>query len=102
MACIRGLTSFVEILFNNAAKIPKFEECFPASVYHAAIAGILKQGVERLDNVRQTAGEHLGRLLSFSLPPVEDPSPWRIEGDEMMKALFLRYVSSFASSGAIL
>lgn len=93
MACIRGLTSFVEILFNSAAEIPKFEEYLPAPAYHAAIAGILKQGVERLDNVRQTAGEHLRRLLLLSLPPVEDPSPWRIEGDEMMKALFLRYAS---------
>lgn len=91
MACIRGLTSFVEILFANAAKIPNFEDYLPAPVYHTAIAGILKQGVERLDNVRQTAGEHVGRLLLLSLPTVEDPSPWRIEGEETMKALFLRY-----------
>ena len=100
MACIRGLTSFAEILFNNAAKIPKFEEYFPAPLYHAAIAGILKQGVERLDNVRQMAGEHLRRLLLLPLPPIEDPSPWQIEGYEMMTTLFLKYVSPpFSSSG---
>jgi len=89
MACIRGLTNFAEVLFPNAATIPDFAECLPASKYHAAVSGILRQGVERLDNVRQTAGEHISRLLVLPLPDVANSEQWRIEGQTLMEDLFL-------------
>lgn len=92
MACIRGLTSFAEALFSNAVAIPYFADYLPASKFHAAIAGILRQGVERLDNVRQTAGEHISRLLVLPLPTTAGSIQWRIEGEALMKDLFLRYV----------
>lgn len=94
MACIRGLTSFVQVLFPYAAAIPQFTDCLPASKYHTAISGILRQGVERLDNVRQTAGEHIVSLIQLALPNITNPGPWSIEGEALMKDLFLRYASS--------
>lgn len=92
MACIRGLTNFAERLFSNAVTISNFGEYLPASKYHAAISGILRQGVERLDHVRQTAGEHMSRLLVLPLPAVVNSKQWCIEGEMLMKDLFLRYV----------
>jgi hypothetical protein len=86
------LTNITEVLFSNAATIPNFAEYLQASKYHVAVSGILKQGVERLDNVRQIAGEHISRLLVLPLPTVADAGQWHIEGQELMKDLFLTYV----------
>jgi len=49
----------------------------------------LKQGVERLDNVRQQAGRHFLRLLALPLPQVPNPETWQIHGFSSMKELFL-------------
>jgi hypothetical protein len=90
MACIRGLTLYSEVLFSNAAIISNFEEYLPPSMYHNAVGGILKQGVERLDGVRQEAGEYFCRLLHLPLPQIPAAERWRIHGDTLMKQLFLR------------
>jgi hypothetical protein len=89
MVCIRGLTAFAEILFSKSSSLPRFAEYLPGSKYHAAVSGILRLGVERLDNVRQTAGEHISRLLVLPLPAVADSRLWQIEGETLMKNLFL-------------
>jgi hypothetical protein len=89
IACIRGLTSFIEILFSHADGIPDFEAYLPPGLYHEAIGGILKQGVERLDGVRQEAGEHFLRLLLIPLPTVATAKLWQIQGDLLMRELFL-------------
>ena len=92
-ACIKGLASGAETLIVNAAIIPNLAEYLPPYKYHEAIAGILKQGVERLDNVRQQAGVQVVRLLSLALPKAPDAEAWRIHGDQLMKDLFLKYVN---------
>ncbi|PSR74806.1 hypothetical protein PHLCEN_2v9520 [Hermanssonia centrifuga] len=92
IVCVKGLASFAEILITDAAAMPHFAEYLPASRYHDAVAGILKQGVERLDNVRQQAGEQLLRLLVLPSPAVPQSEAWLIEGDHLMKELFLRRV----------
>jgi tubulin-specific chaperone D len=51
---------------------------------------MLKQGVERLDNVRQEVGENITRLLLLPQPAVASGELWRIHGKELMKELFLR------------
>ncbi|OCH86383.1 TBCD protein [Obba rivulosa] len=89
MACIKGLTSVAETLFTHASTLPNFEQYFPAGKYHNAIGGILKQGVERLDNVRQQAGECFVSLLDLPLPPRLGAEQWRVRGEELMKELFL-------------
>lgn len=92
IVCVKGLASFAEVLITDAAAMPNFAEYLPASRYHDAVAGILKQGVERLDNVRQQAGEQLLRLLVLPSPAVPQSEAWLIEGDHLMKELFLRRV----------
>lgn len=91
IACVRGLASIIRTLFSCARELPDFASYLPPEKFHDAIAGTLKQGVERLDNVRQTAGESFLAILQLPPPAVPDPSPWKILGEKMMKDLFLRY-----------
>lgn len=91
VACVKGLASFAETLILNAALLPGFRAYLPAAKYHELLGGILKQGVERLDNVRQQAGAQFVRLLSLPLPQVDGAEAWRIYGDQILQDLFLRY-----------
>ena len=94
---MKGLTSFVQTLFTRAMSLPDLASYLPPEKYHDAIGGILKQGVERLDNVRQIAGENFLTLLLLPPPAVPDPAPWRLRGDGRMKELFLRYAMTSSS-----
>jgi tubulin-specific chaperone D len=97
MVCIQGLTTFSITLFKQSATLVDFNKYIPFERYHAAIAGILKQGVERLDNVRQQAGDCLKILLKSALPEVKDAESWQIRGLDMLKKLFLRcFIQSFS------
>ncbi|CAL1713099.1 unnamed protein product [Somion occarium] len=89
MVCIKGLADVAELFLTNAPRIPNFADYLPAKDYQRAVGGILKQGVERLDNVRQQAGHHFLRLLVLHLPDVPDIAQWRIHGESFMKELFL-------------
>ncbi len=88
MACVRGLTSVSEILISNARTIIRFEDYLTPSKYHLAVIGILKQGVERLDNVRQDAGECILRLLRLPLPDVKDAERWQLPSCGLLVELF--------------
>jgi hypothetical protein len=92
MVCIQGLTLISELLFRDAPSIPDFDGYFPPQKYHAAIAGILKQGVERLDNVRQQAGACFMKFLTLSAPSVSGGDRWSLPGLTLLQKLFLRYV----------
>jgi len=85
---VLGLSTFVQVLFAHSKALPKFIEYFPPEKYHAAIGGILKQGVERLDNVRQQTGTQFVKLLRSPLPEVDDKERWKIFGSERMIDLF--------------
>jgi hypothetical protein len=91
IACIEGLASFVEILISRASNIPNFAEYLPPDNFHAAIGGILKQGVERLDGVRQEVGDRFERLLQLTVPDIPSGDLWQIHGQSFMQKLFLRY-----------
>ncbi|RPD62432.1 ARM repeat-containing protein [Lentinus tigrinus ALCF2SS1-7] len=88
-SCVKGLTSFIQALFSHASALPDFAAYLPPEKFHDAIAGILKQGVERLDNVRQAAGENFLAILLLPSPAVADSAPWKIRGEQRMKELFL-------------
>ncbi|KAI0372156.1 TBCD protein [Pilatotrama ljubarskyi] len=88
-ACVKGLASFVETLFAHSAAVHDFPRYLPSDKFHGVIGGILKQGVERLDNVRHQAGESFVGLLLLPPPAVQDPRPWQIHGGAKMKELFL-------------
>lgn len=90
MACIKGLASFAETLFSRSKDISDLAEYFPPPKYHDAISGILKQGVERLDNVRLQAGQQFRKLLSLPLPETNNSERWRVHGEELVRRLFLR------------
>ncbi|EMD39955.1 hypothetical protein CERSUDRAFT_45983 [Gelatoporia subvermispora B] len=99
MACIKGLTSVVQTLAAHAAVLPTFEQYLPPAKCHSAIGGILKQGVERLDNVRQQAGECFTALLSSPLPSVPHAEHWRIRGERLMRELFIEHYSTSDAKG---
>ena len=92
ISCVFGLSTLVQILFTHSKSLPNFIEYFPPEKYHAAIGGILKQGVERLDNVRQQTGTQFVKLFRWPLPEVDDKERWKIFGTEMMDELFPRRV----------
>jgi len=95
IACIRGLTSFIGTLIDNACNISNFKQYLPSEKYHEAIRGILKQGVERLDNVRQESGECLRRILRLAPPAsVPDPGNWVISNSSFFTQLFIKWVNS--------
>lgn len=87
IACVQGLTSCIGDLFAVAASVENFEEYLPLPKYHHAVAGILKQGVERLDNVRQEVGACFARLLK--LPPVKSGGyTWSLPGLPLLEEIF--------------
>ncbi|KAI9058356.1 TBCD protein [Trametes sanguinea] len=88
-ACVRGLASFITTLFARAAMLPDLASYLPPESHHDAIGGILKQGVERLDNVRQQAGESFVNVLLLPLPTTPGAERWQIHGEAKMKELFL-------------
>lgn len=92
IACLRGLTAFCEILIPNAntVLVKSFDEFFPATKYHGIVAGVLKQGVERLDNVRQDAGECFQALLRQAPPGVRNGDAWTPQGLPLLRELFAR------------
>jgi hypothetical protein len=88
IACLRGLTDVTALLVEKATSIPDFNSYLPPSKLHVAVAQILKQGVERLDNVRQAAGECLARILELPLPAVPNAESWSLPGSSLLKELF--------------
>lgn len=88
IASIRGLSSVIEDLFRISGSLPDFRSFLPPHRYHAVIGRILRQGVERLDNVRQISGECFLRILGLQLPAVEQAESWRIKHIDLMKELF--------------
>ncbi|KAG6877463.1 hypothetical protein C0993_007080 [Termitomyces sp. T159_Od127] len=90
VACIQSLTTSIEVLMRNARTISAFQTYLPPSLIYSAVRGILKQGVERLDNVRQEAGECFLRLLYMPLPEVQNSTRWQLPGSSFLKQLFER------------
>ena len=88
ISCVLGLSTFTQILFTHSKSLPNFIEYFPPEKYHAAVGGILKQGVERLDNVRQQTGAQFMKLLCLPLPEVDGKERWKIFGSEILEELF--------------
>jgi hypothetical protein len=85
IACIQSLGNIYD-LASNASANP--EAWFPASLLDEGFAGILKQGVERLDNVRHEAGVCVVKVLERSRVA---PIPfWKIDGLSLLLKLFIQ------------
>lgn len=89
IASVQGLTTISELLFQISNAIPNFENYFPAENYRLIAAGLLKQGVERLDNVRQTTGVCFVKLMHAPLPSATDAGRWRLPASSLLQELFL-------------
>lgn len=101
IVCLRGLTAFCEILLPHASTLLGFVEYFPAAKYHGVVGGVLKQGVERLDNVRQDAGECLHILLQLAAPDVRNGHEWAPKRLPLLRELFAGCVLRAVYRGAI-
>lgn len=99
LACIKGLCLILESLIGEARDLPspsksEWSTTFPSfsrylcpDTYHTAIGGILKQGVERLDNVRQSVGELFPLLLDLPQPAIEHGEEWTVQGKTLFVSL---------------
>ncbi|KAH9049928.1 TBCD protein [Lactarius hengduanensis] len=99
IASIQGLASVSLALLTLVKSDTAYFEYFPADLYQEAIAGILKQGVERLDSVRQQAGECIIRLLKCPPPSVDDSSSWNFHGEQLFEELLLRDIPDDDAAG---
>ncbi|KAJ4482161.1 tubulin folding cofactor D C terminal-domain-containing protein [Lentinula aciculospora] len=89
IACVNALGNIAELLVVNARQIADFESYLPSSRYHECIRGILKQGVERLDNVRQESGRTFLKLLLLSPPDVQNSDSWIVHRSDLLRGLFV-------------
>ncbi|KAJ4000417.1 TBCD protein [Lentinula boryana] len=89
IACVNALGTIAETLISRAKHIVNFEKYLPPPKYHECIEGILKQGVERLDNVRQESGRTFLKLLLLSPPDVENSDRWIVHCTNFLQRLFL-------------
>ncbi|KDQ11508.1 hypothetical protein BOTBODRAFT_457108 [Botryobasidium botryosum FD-172 SS1] len=87
LACIEGVGSVSQCFLENSGTLQPFEDWLPLNSYHEAIGRILKQGVERLDNVRQKAGEQIMTIVQQSLPDIPGIQAWRMDGQELVSEL---------------
>jgi len=86
MASMSGLSTTSKLLFDLSAGGLDLASYLPTEQYHAAVAGILKQGVERLDNVRQHAGDRLRLLIG-----TPHPAGWEIPGEPLLRNMLERW-----------
>ncbi|KAI5122803.1 hypothetical protein M0805_000146 [Coniferiporia weirii] len=107
LACVKGFCSMFEALIGQASNVRPFSSkaspegatyfalCLPVDTYHRAVGSILKQGVERLDNVRQCVGELFMTLLELLPPAIEHGEEWTVRD----KPMFINLLKSPDSPG---
>ncbi|KAF8606944.1 ARM repeat-containing protein [Ceratobasidium sp. AG-I] len=88
MAALRAVASISEALFLRKNDLVSFENYLPPDAWHSAVAGVLKQGVERLDNVRAVAGEQLMALIWSEPVRKGAVGQWAIPGLEKLGTSF--------------
>ncbi|CAE6412425.1 hypothetical protein ACGC1H_005473 [Rhizoctonia solani] len=88
MATLRAVASMSQAIFLNRLRLETFEECLPPDLWHQAIGGVLKQGVEKLDNVRAVAGEQLMHLVWNSDIRIHASGLWAVPGLKKLELAF--------------
>ncbi|KAG9100619.1 hypothetical protein FRC06_003912 [Ceratobasidium sp. 370] len=90
IASLRAIASISEALFSRKNDLTRFEDYLPPNAWYSAIGGVLKQGAERLDNVRAVAGEQL-MVLVWS-PTIRESAvgSWAIPGRDKLESSFPR------------
>ncbi|QRV92384.1 tubulin folding cofactor D [Ceratobasidium sp. AG-Ba] len=88
MASLRAIGTVSEALFSRRSDLTQFEDYLPPNSWYNAVGGILKQGTERLDNVRTVAGEQLMTLIWSSTIRKAATGPWEIPGLNKLEHAF--------------
>ncbi|QRV77573.1 tubulin folding cofactor D [Ceratobasidium sp. AG-Ba] len=88
MASLRAIGTVSEALFSRRSDLTQFEDYLPPNSWYNAVGGILKQGTERLDNVRTVAGEQLMTLIWSSTIHKAATGPWEIPGLNKLEHAF--------------
>ncbi|KAJ1303413.1 hypothetical protein OPQ81_011604 [Rhizoctonia solani] len=88
IATLRAIASISQAIFHNRLRLERFEEYLPPDLWHQAIGGVLKQGVERLDNVRVVAGEQLMHLVWNSHIRNHASGAWAVPGLDKLELAF--------------
>ncbi|KAG8679095.1 hypothetical protein FRC08_017226, partial [Ceratobasidium sp. 394] len=88
IASLRAIASISEALFSRKNDLTRFEDYLPPSAWYNAIGGVLKQGAERLDNVRAVAGEQLMVLVWSPTIRKSAVDSWAIPGQDMLESSF--------------
>lgn len=84
LSCISGLRSLVNV-FSSLGNDLLLEEWLPIAALIEIVGGLIKQMVERIDNVREEAGKNLLETCKA----VEKVDLWRsLEGLDLLKELF--------------
>ena len=87
MSCVSALVSISGVLLSALTSPEQLGEYLRPETFHVAIGGMLKQGVERLDNVRQLAGEELAKLLCLTKSLSDEFSAWKLHGMDLLEPL---------------
>ncbi|QRW20268.1 tubulin folding cofactor D [Rhizoctonia solani] len=88
MATLRAIASISQVVFRNRNRIEPFGEYLPLDLWHQAIGGVLRQGVERLDNVRAVAGEQLMHLIWSDDIRSHASGLWEVPGLNQLEKAF--------------
>ncbi len=87
ISCIQAIGISTSRLFVEP-HLSRLEDWLPRPLYCVAVAGILKQGAERLDNVRQEAGIQILGMLQRADSETETGHFYRPDGHEILWKLF--------------
>lgn len=85
IACINGCGDVMSLVLSNVRTSTVLDAYLPAGLYHQIFGRILKQGVERLDNVRLQAGQRIAQLLELPTPNVSHGEKWCVENKAMFE-----------------
>ncbi|KAF8327012.1 ARM repeat-containing protein [Cantharellus anzutake] len=89
IACVRAIGASISRLFVEK-QLATLEDWLPQPTYHLAISGTLKQGAERLDNVRQEAGIQIRSVLQRigGRTGTKGYDAYHLDGEETLWKLF--------------
>ncbi|KAG8833480.1 hypothetical protein FRC17_010655, partial [Serendipita sp. 399] len=92
IACIKGLSSITQLILTS--QDPRRYDWLPADLYRQIWAELVKQGAERLDNVRAEVGRQIIQLFRLVKTLPSSDSAWIPEGIQTMETLFIAEVDT--------
>lgn len=88
MATLQAVAAISRAVFARRDNLENFGNYLPPGLWHKAIGDTLKQGVERLDNVRAVAGEQMMTLIWDTDIRMNATGSWAIPGAKKLESVF--------------